>query len=98
MEATSISTPVTPTVYEQSPGPRTESILRRLRGTKRCRCGKRGNSFMRAIVYNSKPLVTRMTDELRQEAVEFRKQHHRSRSEEHTSELQSPVHLVCRLL
>ncbi len=33
---------------------------------------------MRAIVYNSKPLVTRMTDELRQEAVEFRKQHHRS--------------------
>src|SRR5438876_3218395 len=25
-------------------------------------------------------------------------QHHRERSEEHTSELQSPVHLVCRLL
>src|SRR5690348_18280961 len=24
--------------------------------------------------------------------------HHRTRSEEHTSELQSPVHLVCRLL
>src|SRR5579884_3990047 len=33
---------------------------------------------MPATVYNSKPLVTRMTDELRQEAVEFRKQHHRS--------------------
>lgn len=33
---------------------------------------------MRAVVYDSKPFVTRMTDELRREAVEFRKQHHRS--------------------
>src|SRR5438876_8927443 len=28
----------------------------------------------------------------------FRVDHENSRSEEHTSELQSPVHLVCRLL
>ncbi len=33
---------------------------------------------MAAIVYDSKPLVIRMTDELRREAVEFRKQHRRS--------------------
>src|SRR5258708_11283515 len=29
---------------------------------------------------------------------EFRRAHHPPRSEEHTSELQSPDHLVCRLL
>jgi methylenetetrahydrofolate dehydrogenase (NADP+) / methenyltetrahydrofolate cyclohydrolase len=32
---------------------------------------------MPAIIYDSKPLVTRMTTELRQEAAEFRKQHQR---------------------
>ena len=30
-----------------------------------------------ATIYNSKPLVTRMTEELRGEAAQFRKQHHR---------------------
>ena len=33
---------------------------------------------MSAIIFNSKPLVTRMTDELQSEATQFRKQHHRS--------------------
>lgn len=33
---------------------------------------------MSAIIYDSKPLVTRMTDELRRDAAEFRKQQHRS--------------------
>lgn len=33
---------------------------------------------MSAIIYDSKPLVTCMTDELRRDAAEFRKQHHRS--------------------
>ncbi len=32
---------------------------------------------MPAIIYDSKPLVTRMTEELRKEAVQFRTQHHR---------------------
>ncbi|HYL43528.1 MAG TPA: bifunctional 5,10-methylenetetrahydrofolate dehydrogenase/5,10-methenyltetrahydrofolate cyclohydrolase [Ktedonobacteraceae bacterium] len=32
---------------------------------------------MPAIIYDSKPLVTRMTEELRKEAAQFRKQHHR---------------------
>lgn len=33
---------------------------------------------MTAIIFDSKPLVTRMTDELRNEAAQFRRQHHRS--------------------
>ncbi|HLI89950.1 MAG TPA: bifunctional 5,10-methylenetetrahydrofolate dehydrogenase/5,10-methenyltetrahydrofolate cyclohydrolase [Ktedonobacteraceae bacterium] len=33
---------------------------------------------MPATVYNSKPLVARMTEDLRSEAAQFRKQHHRS--------------------
>jgi methylenetetrahydrofolate dehydrogenase (NADP+)/methenyltetrahydrofolate cyclohydrolase len=33
---------------------------------------------MPATVYNSKPLVARMTEDLRNEAAQFRKQHHRS--------------------
>ena len=33
---------------------------------------------MPAIIYNSQPLVSRMTEELRKEAVEFRHQRHRS--------------------
>lgn len=33
---------------------------------------------MSAIIYNSKPLATRMTTELQSEAAQFRKQHHRS--------------------
>jgi methylenetetrahydrofolate dehydrogenase (NADP+) / methenyltetrahydrofolate cyclohydrolase len=33
---------------------------------------------MSAIIFDSKPLVTRMTDELRNEAAQFRRQHHRS--------------------
>src|SRR5438876_6225054 len=33
---------------------------------------------MSAAIYDSKPLATRMTDELRSEAAQFRKQHHRS--------------------
>src|SRR5437764_13302625 len=33
---------------------------------------------MSAAIYDSKPLATHMTDELRREAAEFRKQHHRS--------------------
>lgn len=33
---------------------------------------------MAAIIYDNKPLATRMADELRREAAEFRKQHHRS--------------------
>src|ERR1700730_4879131 len=37
----------------------------------------RGIIFMSAIIYDSKPLVTRMTEELRKEAAQFRKQHHR---------------------
>ena len=32
---------------------------------------------MSAIIYDGKPLVTRMTEELRKEAAQFRKQHHR---------------------
>lgn len=37
----------------------------------------RGIVFMPAIIYDSKPLVARMTEELRKEAAQFRKQHHR---------------------
>ena len=37
----------------------------------------RGIVFMSAIIYDGKPLVTRMTEELRKEAAQFRKQHHR---------------------
>ena len=33
---------------------------------------------MSAIIFDSKPLVTRMTEELRSEAAQFRRQHHRS--------------------
>ncbi|HCJ36278.1 MAG TPA: bifunctional methylenetetrahydrofolate dehydrogenase/methenyltetrahydrofolate cyclohydrolase [Ktedonobacter sp.] len=33
---------------------------------------------MSAIIYDSRPLVARMTEELRAEAAQFRKQHHRS--------------------
>src|SRR5437762_14054283 len=33
---------------------------------------------MAAIIFDSKPLVTRMTAELQSEAAQFRKQHHRS--------------------
>ncbi len=33
---------------------------------------------MSAIIYDSKPLVAQMTEELRSEALQFRKQHHRS--------------------
>ena len=33
---------------------------------------------MPAVIFDSKPLVTRMTDELRNEAAQFRRRHHRS--------------------
>ncbi len=33
---------------------------------------------MSAIIFNSKPLVTRMTEELQSEAAKFRRQHHRA--------------------
>src|SRR5258708_31402900 len=44
--------------------------------------------------------IPELTDELREKASEFSKTlgYFSSRSEEHTSELQSPDHLVCRLL
>src|SRR5258708_20796639 len=46
------------------------------------------------------PLFTiiRAVEEVREQATDLVDPHKRTRSEEHTSELQSPDHLVCRLL
>src|SRR5690348_17982143 len=51
--------------------------------------GRCGDRITQSVITRDKNAV----------AISYRRPHHRCRrSEEHTSELQSPVHLVCRLL
>src|SRR5690348_17950330 len=52
---------------------------------------RRNSNFLKLFKYNSKKTVLIAE-------IKFASPTNQYRSEEHTSELQSPVHLVCRLL
>src|SRR5258708_21634667 len=58
----------------------------------------RSTLFPYTTLFRSKTISARLPQRLRQGALATFGRYDQPRSEEHTSELQSPDHLVCRLL